>query len=97
MARAIDLSRYSSEAVEVEIDGETYRGIRFVTGMRTLRQEIHFEDLRQIDPKAHAPRDLARMRRMARVMLRDLVQEWKSHGARPARATPRRARRRSPR
>jgi hypothetical protein len=85
MARAIDLSRYSSEAVEVEIDGEIYRGIRFVTGTRSLRQEVHFEDLRQVDPKSHAPGDVARMRRMARVMLRDLVQQARVQAARPHR------------
>jgi hypothetical protein len=81
MVRAIDLSRYSSEAVEVQVGGETYRGIRFVTGSRSLRQEVHFEDLRQLDPKSHAPRDVGRMRRIARVMLRDLVHQWLARGA----------------
>ena len=90
-----DLSTYSSEPVEVEIDGETHRGIRFITGIDELRQEVHFWDLRQIDPKPHRPRDVARMRRMARVILRDLVEQWKVQEARrPVKVQPRASQRR---
>jgi len=98
MHRTIDLSRYSSETIEVEVDGKTYRGIRFITGTYKLRQEVHFEDRRQIDPKPHRSRDVGRMRRIARVILRDLVEQWKAQEARrPVKvephATPRRRRR----
>jgi hypothetical protein len=93
-----DLSTYSSETIEIEIDGETYRGIRFIIGTEELRQEVHFWDLRQIDPKPHRPRDVAPMRRTARVILRDLVEQWKVQEARrPVKvephATPQRRRR----
>jgi hypothetical protein len=98
MAPKPDLSIYSSEKIEVEIDGETHRGMRFITGTDELRQEVHFWDLRQIDPKPHRPRDVGAMRRTARVILRDLVAQWKAQEARrPVKvephATPQRRRR----
>jgi hypothetical protein len=94
----LDLSTYSSETIEIEIDGKTYSGIRFVTGTYKLRQEVYFEDERQIDPKPHRPRDVGRMRRIARVILRDLVEQWKAREARrpvkvKSHATPQRRRR----
>ena len=97
----LDLSTYSSETIEIEIDGETHRGIWFVwfiTGTDELRHEVRFWDLRQIDPKPHRPRERGRMRAMARVALRDLVEQWKAQQAkRPvkveSRATHRRRRR----
>jgi len=97
--QGLDLSIYSSETVEIEIDGETYRGIRFITGTQKLRQEVRFNDLQQLDPKRHSPRDVARMRRIARVILRDLVEQWKAQEARhPVRVEPRpNPKRRSPR
>ena len=93
-----DLSTYSSDAIEIEIDGETHRGIRFITGTDELRQDVHFWHLRQLDPKPHRPRDVGRMRRRARVILRDLVVQWKEQEARrpvkvEPRATPQRRRR----
>lgn len=89
MAPKPDLSIYSSEKIEIEIDGETYRGIRFITGTDELRQEVHFWDLRQIDPKPHRPRDVGPMRRTARVILRDLVAQWKAQEARrPVKVEP---------
>lgn len=85
----LDLSIYSSETIEIEIAGETHRGIRFITGTDELRQEVHFWDLRQIDPKPHRPRDVGRMRRMARVILRDLVEQWKEQESRrPVKVEP---------
>jgi hypothetical protein len=89
MERTLDLSCYSSEPIEIEIDGKTYHGIRFITGTDGCRQEVHFEDLRRIDPKLHRPRDGGRMRRMARVILRDLVEQWKAQEARrPVKVKP---------
>jgi len=49
----LDLSVYSSETVEIEMDGQIYRGIRFITGADELRHTVHFGGLRQIDPKPH--------------------------------------------
>ncbi len=84
-----DLSTYSSETVEIEIDGKTYRGIRFITGTDELRQEVRFWDLSKIDPRTHRPRDMGRMRRIARVILRDLVEQWKAQEAsRPVKVEP---------
>ena len=77
-----DLSVYSSESIEIELGGETFRGIRFVTGTEQLWQEVRFWDLRQIDPKPHRPRDVRRMRSIARVMLRDLVEQWQAQEVR---------------
>ncbi len=86
----IDLSSYSSEAIEIEVDGKTYRGIRFITGTDEVQQEIHFGDLRQIDPKTHRPRDVGRMRRTARVILRELVEQWRAQETRqPRKVNPR--------
>ena len=79
--RPIDLSVYSSESVETEVDGTTYRGIRFFKGTRDVRQEIHFEDLRQVDPKHHRTSDVRRMRAIARVILRELVEQRRAQGA----------------
>jgi hypothetical protein len=76
--KELDPSTYSSEPIEIEIDGHTYRGIRFVTGTDELRREVHFEDERQIDPKPHRPRDVSQMRTIARVILRDLVEQWRA-------------------
>src|SRR5262245_43982515 len=85
----LDLSVYSSEAVEIEMDGRTYRGIRFVIGTDELRQAVHFGDLREIDPKPHSPRDADTMQSMARVILRELVEQWKAQEARrPAKVQP---------
>jgi hypothetical protein len=90
MGGSIDLSIYSSETIEIEIGGKTYRGVRFVTGTRAVRQEVHFEDLRQADPKPHRPSDVGRMRRMARVILRELVEQWQVQEARrPVKVKPR--------
>jgi hypothetical protein len=88
--RAIDLSSYSSESIEIEVEGKTYHGIRFISGSDGVRQEVHFEDLRQIDPRPHRPRDVGRMRRMARVILRELVEQWKAQDSkRPVKVKPR--------
>jgi hypothetical protein len=90
MSGPIDLSIYSSETIEIEIAGRKYRGVRFVTGTRAVRQEVHFEDLRQIDPKPHRPSEVGRMRRMARVILRELVEQWRAQEARrPVKVKPR--------
>jgi hypothetical protein len=90
MGRELDLSSYSSEPIEIEIGGTTYSGIRFVTGTGQVRQEVHFEDLWQIDPKLHRARAVAEMRRTARVILRDLVEQWKTRAARrPLKVGPR--------
>ena len=89
MQRALDLSVYSSEAIEIEVDGWLYRGLRFSTGAREVRQEVHFGDLRQADPKRHRPRDVARMRAIARVILRELVEQWRAQEAvRPRKVRP---------
>jgi hypothetical protein len=89
MDRTIDLSSYSSETIEIEVDGKIYRGIRFIAGTDRIRQEVHFGDLLQTDPKSHRPCDVGRMRRTARVILRDLVEQWKAQEARrPMKVTP---------
>jgi hypothetical protein len=81
VARAIDLSVYSSEPVEVEIDGQTYAGIRFYTGAGVVRQEVHFGDLSRADPRCHRAREVRQMRLVARAILRSLVAEWKAQAA----------------
>lgn len=100
MPRPIDLSVYSSETLEIEIRGTIYVGMRFFTGADPVRQEVHFLDLRQIDPRPHRGRDVAQMRRTARVILRDLVERWREQDVRrPVKVEPRakRTRRRSSR
>ena len=90
MDRTIDLCCYSSETIEIDVDGKTYRGMRFFTGTGEVRQEIHFGDLLQIDPKLHRPCDAGRMRRTARVILRDLVEQWQAREIRrPLKVKPR--------
>jgi hypothetical protein len=90
MSRSIDLSSYSSEPIEIELDGRTWRGIRFFSGRAQVRQEVHFEDLLRVDPKAHARRDVAQMRLAARALLRGLVEAWREQErTRPVKVTPR--------
>jgi hypothetical protein len=74
--------RRTSEEIEVEIDGEVYRGERRVTGRHELRQEIRFEALRERDPSDYDPDDEALMRDVAKRMLRELVEQSRGRGRR---------------
>ena len=84
-----------TEPIEVEIRGEVYHGMRIVTGEHDLRQEVRYEELRQRDPNDYTPGDALFMRDIARVILRDLVHQWKAQGARePVKVRPKSSRRR---
>jgi len=78
-----------TEAIEVQVGGQGYRGKRVITGEHDLRQEIRFEELRQRDPNDYSPDDTAFMRAIAEVILRDLVEQWTAKGVRaPVKVEP---------
>ena len=69
-----------TETIEVELDGEIHRGERIVTGVHELHQVVQFEALRKRDVNDYEPGDEAFMRAIAKVILRDLVEQWKAQG-----------------
>ena len=72
--------RFRSEEIEVEIDGQRYRGERHVTGRHELHQVICFEALRERDPNDYEPDDEPLMRDVARQLLRELVEQARGAG-----------------
>ena len=73
----------TTENLEIVIDGESYHGQRVVLRVSDseTRQEIRYESLRDVDPKAYGPTDDVFMRAIAREILRDLVDQWRSAGS----------------
>jgi len=87
----------TSEGISIEVDGETYRGSRLVSGGgdELYYQEVRFLDFTQRDPMPHAERDSDIARSIARVILRDLIVQWKAQGRRkPVKVEPRKPSRR---
>ncbi len=86
-----------TEALEIEVGGETHRGQRvvLVVSDTEVRQEIRYESLRRVDPEVYAAADADFMRAIANEILWRLVTQWKAGGARrPEKVEPRPRRRR---
>ena len=85
----------TTEALEVEFEGETHRGQRVILRVSDdeINQEIRYESLRQVDPDTYRLREADFMRSIAREILWRLVAQWKAGGTRrPKKVEPRRRR-----
>ena len=63
------------EEISIEYEGKIYHGRRIVTGKRKLFQTIYYTTKYKEDGRSYKPHQDALMRSIAKIILRELVQE----------------------
>ncbi|TRY30724.1 hypothetical protein [Aliiglaciecola sp. M165] len=63
-----------TETLEIEFEGQTFVGLRVVTGKRKLEQTIYFKNFSKRDPAVYEPHELhTSMKGIANHILWELV------------------------
>ena len=63
------------EELVLEFKGKAYRGSRVIEGTRKLFQTINYNLSSRVDGRAYKPSEEAYMEGMAKIILRELIEE----------------------